>query len=69
MNLEEYKSVCAYADDVNNPLRKKRDDTDLELAVLATMAKFQDATDILILGGLGGRFDHEIQDILFGFAN
>lgn len=60
LNLEEYKSVCAYADDVQQSPAEK-DDTDLELAVLAAMAKFPDATDILILGGLGGRFDHEIQ--------
>ena len=39
----------------------EKDDTDLELAVLAAIEQFPDASEILILGGLGGRFDHEIQ--------
>lgn len=60
LNSEEYAAVRAYADDIQQSPAEK-DDTDLELAVLTAMTQFPDASDILILGGLGGRFDHEIQ--------
>ncbi|MBQ6144606.1 MAG: thiamine diphosphokinase [Lactococcus sp.] len=60
LNSEEYAAVRVYADDIQQSPAEK-DDTDLELAVLTAMTQFPDASDILILGGLGGRFDHEIQ--------
>ena len=60
LNSEEYAAVRAYADDIQQSPAEK-DDTDLELAVLTAMTQFPDASDILILGGLGGRFEHEIQ--------
>ena len=57
---EELVAVRTYADQIAQSPAEK-DDTDLELAVLTAMTQFPDASDILILGGLGGRFDHEIQ--------
>ena len=60
LNSEEYAAVRAYADDIQQSPAEK-DDTDLELAVLTAMTQFPDASDILILGGLDGRYDHEIQ--------
>ncbi|GAB2022636.1 thiamine diphosphokinase [Pseudolactococcus yaeyamensis] len=60
LNLDEYMAVRAYADQIEQSPAEK-DDTDLELAILTTMRLFPNVSDILILGGLGGRFDHEIQ--------
>ena len=60
LNPEEYAAVRAYADQIEQSPAEK-DDTDLELAVLTAIEQFPDASEILILGGLGGRFDHEIQ--------
>ena len=60
LSQTEYKEVLAYADQLEQSPAEK-DDTDLELAVLTAMDQFPDASDILVLGGLGGRFDHEIQ--------
>ena len=60
LNPEEYAAVRAYADQIEQSPAEKGD-TDLELAVLTAIEQFPDASEILILGGLGGRFDHEIQ--------
>ncbi|WP_172355721.1 thiamine diphosphokinase [Pseudolactococcus insecticola] len=39
----------------------EKDDTDLELAVLTATEQVSEIREIIIFGGLGGRFDHEIQ--------
>lgn len=57
---DEFNQVRDYAYDMKQSPAEK-DDTDLELAILHVMAKFQTIETLTILGGLGGRFDHEIQ--------
>lgn len=61
LSAEEFSAVSAYADELHQSPTEKND-TDLELAVLAVLTKFQDnIEEILILGAIGGRFDHQIQ--------
>lgn len=60
LTAQEFAAVRAYADDLHQAPAEK-DDTDLELALLLATAHLPNASEILILGGLGGRFDHEIQ--------
>lgn len=60
LSAEEFSAVSAYADELHQSPTEKND-TDLELAVLSVLTKFQNIEEILILGGIGGRFDHQIQ--------
>ena len=61
LSAEEFSAVSAYADELHKSPTEKND-TDLELAVLAVLTKFQNnIEEILILGAIGGRFDHQIQ--------
>lgn len=60
LSAEEFSAVSAYADEYHKSPTEKND-TDLELAVLAVLTRFQNIEEILILGGIGGRFDHQIQ--------
>ncbi|GHU36006.1 thiamine pyrophosphokinase [Bacilli bacterium] len=60
LTAQEFSEVQAYAEDLQQSPAEK-DDTDLELAVLTATVRFPNASEILILGGLGGRFDHGIQ--------
>ena len=61
LSAEEFSAVSAYADELHKSPTEKND-TDLELAVLSVLTKFQNnIEEILILGAIGGRFDHQIQ--------
>ena len=61
LSAEEFSAVSAYADEYHKSPTEKND-TDLELAVLSVLTKFQNnIEEILILGAIGGRFDHQIQ--------
>ena len=60
LKSEEFEAVSAYADELHQSPAEK-DDTDLELAMLTVAARFKKIDKILILGGIGGRFDHGIQ--------
>ncbi|GFH43252.1 thiamine pyrophosphokinase [Lactococcus hodotermopsidis] len=60
LTVEELSEVKVYAKSFQQSPAEKAD-TDLELGVLLATERFPNASEILILGGLGGRFDHEIQ--------
>jgi thiamine pyrophosphokinase len=60
LTSQEFAEVQAYADALYQAPAEK-DDTDLELGLLLATEQVPNAREILILGGLGGRFDHEIQ--------
>ncbi|MDR1605744.1 MAG: thiamine diphosphokinase [Streptococcaceae bacterium] len=57
---QAFAEVASYALEVRRAPAEK-DDTDLELALMAVKDRWAEAQEIIILGGLGGRFDHEIQ--------
>lgn len=60
LSQTELAAVSDYAAEIKQSPAEK-DDTDLELAILNIMTRFQEFDGITILGGLGGRFDHAIQ--------